>query len=488
MDDQFDTFDLFLDDTFSGTKVYRDIPLKNSRRTEKRAEVPAEISAMKELAFTPEAYWKTSSWLFRQQGLFMKDYTDDQPFGEDFAVYYPTYRDMSTEQLRGYFSWRTIVRHGEFPDAPQPFIILYTYELINLIGADSPEEAFFLLRSHIDNYGERCPELQKNSAKWLTDFAAFYQLPSELLEGTQDFDFDCSVLTLYNWEEKDDDELFSAVSRLSAYQPERSAMYEKNPELFKRALCKSYSAVAVYFLKNRKCTLEEKLFGKLVEIKHRLFEGAVFFDTEPRRSFIYEVSRIHTLECRSGEWFCRKLYGNRGRNKPLGEIVRTVDSALRERTGDLHKLAPGSISSVYIKLITKTVGEVAEEMCRPPERHIEIDLSALDGIRSAADIIRDRLIVDEEEDIELVSAEETTSLPETDTDSPLEESEREFLKALLDGGDWSGTARRYNVLPTILCDSVNEKLFDIFSDTVIEFDGDTPSVIEDYAGDIQQYI
>ena len=487
MDDQFETFDPFLNDDASAEKLYRNLPLKKIRRSVPRTDVPDKIRAMKELAFTPEAYWKTSPWLFRQQGLFMKDYSDDQPFGEDFAAYYPTYRDLSTEQLRGYFSWRTVVRHGEFPDAPQPFIIMYAYELINLIGIEKPEEAFRLLRLHIGNYGERCPELQKNSAKWLTDLAAYHQLPPEMLSGTPDYDFDSNVLTLCNWETQDEDNLFAAVSRLSAYQPERSAAYEKEPEIFRRALCRSYENVAIYFLKNRKCTLHEKLFGKPVEIKHRLFEGAVFFDTEPRRSFLYEVSGIHKLECRNGEWFCKKLYGNRGRNKPLGEIVRTVDSTLRECLGDMHKLAPGSISSVYIKLISKTVSSVAAEMRRPPERHIDIDLSALDSIRSAADITRERLIVEVEEDAPLTAA-EVPDVPVNDADTPLDEGEREFLKALLGGGDWSGTARKFGISPSMLADSVNEKLFDVFSDTVIDFDGDTPYIIEDYAGDIPQYI
>ena len=37
-------------------------------------------------------------------------------------------------------------------------------------------------------------------------------------------------------------------------------------------------------------------------------------------------------------------------------------------------------------------------------------------------------------------------------------------------------------------DSVNEKLFDIFGDTVIEFSGDDPAVIEDYADELKGMI
>ena len=37
----------------------------------------------------------------------------------------------------------------------------------------------------------------------------------------------------------------------------------------------------------------------------------------------------------------------------------------------------------------------------------------------------------------------------------------------------------------MVADRINDALFDYFSDTVIEFDGDVPSVIEDYAEELK---
>jgi hypothetical protein len=39
-----------------------------------------------------------------------------------------------------------------------------------------------------------------------------------------------------------------------------------------------------------------------------------------------------------------------------------------------------------------------------------------------------------------------------------------------------------------MADSINEKLYDIFADTVIEFDGDIPAVIEDYEEELKGMI
>ena len=39
-----------------------------------------------------------------------------------------------------------------------------------------------------------------------------------------------------------------------------------------------------------------------------------------------------------------------------------------------------------------------------------------------------------------------------------------------------------------MADSINEKLYDAFADTVLTFDGDTPVVIEDYEEELKGMI
>ena len=126
-------------------KVYTDQPIIKRASQIKTPETPQKIKDMKALAYTPEAYWKTSAWLFYTQGKFMEDYTDVYEYTTDFVRYYPTYRDLDTDQLRGYFSWRSRLRRGEYQPAPIPFVYMRAYELINGIGAESPQERVALL-------------------------------------------------------------------------------------------------------------------------------------------------------------------------------------------------------------------------------------------------------------------------------------------------------------------------------------------------------
>ena len=38
---------------------------------------------------------------------------------------------------------------------------------------------------------------------------------------------------------------------------------------------------------------------------------------------------------------------------------------------------------------------------------------------------------------------------------------------------------------SILCDSINEKLYELLGDTAIEFDGNRPLIVEDYIDDVK---
>ncbi len=475
-------------------EIYHDQPILKPASELARPSVPAKIKEMKSLAFTPEAYWKTSAWLFKTQGMFMADYTDDQPYNEEFTSYYPSYRDFNTEQLRGFFTWRTEFRKGYAPDAPKPFVILYMYELINQIGISSPENGAKLFKRLLDSYSYLGNDIIRYGQRWLNDYIVYYGISPELIPDSPDNIFDNAVITLFDWDKSDEQDILRAIHRLSAYPIENSQFYINEPELFSNAVSRVFVRLSEYFQDRRKNTLCDKIFGKRVEIKYRIFDSAVFFDTEPLRNCEYVFNEIHRYSCRKGIWYCEKLHGNRGRNKTLGELVRTVDSLLRELTGKYHKIAVGETSKSTVALAQKEIALLLAEQKDKERVEIKIDLSALDGIRSAAAQTCEKLIVEEESESlilqEPVAEEHNTPFENVSDDnrSPLNEAERDFLSALLNGGDWNGAARSHSMLPAILADSINEKLFDDFGDTVIDYSGDAPVLIEDYADELGSYI
>ena len=64
-------------------------------------------------------------------------------------------------------------------------------------------------------------------------------------------------------------------------------------------------------------------------------------------------------------------------------------------------------------------------------------------------------------------------------------SELAFLRALLDGDDAAAKVAVGAGMASLMVDAVNEKLYDEIGDAAIEFDGDTPRLVEDYRLDVE---
>ncbi|MBR2283042.1 MAG: TerB N-terminal domain-containing protein [Ruminococcus sp.] len=491
-------------------KVYTDEPILRPASLLSPPAVPKRITIMKELAFSSEAVWKTSEWLFCTQGQFMADYEDDFPFDQDFVRLYPNYRDLTSEQLRGYFTWRTGVRKGVFGKAPLPFLYLYAYEMINCIGVRDPEEAFRQLYAIYSAYPEADALFRRRASGWLTDLAAYYRLPTELVSDIPDIVFDNSVLTLIHYEESSDEELYRAICCLSSYRPESSGFISQNGEIFSSVLCRAYRSLADYAGQKNKKPLWEKYFGSPVTIKSRIFQSAIFYDKDVLRNSEYTINEIHSYSCENGSWSCRRINGSRVHSKKLGELVRAADCVMRELCGFRYRLSEDGAAKRDMSAVKTAFEQYTEEKRRLEAMRVEIDLSRLGDIRRAADITRERLLVPESGEYE-----DTPELPEAaestvqDTDVPaeaeemtdtavqennaeaealLDRAELDFLGALLCGGDWRAAARCGGAMPSLLADSINEKLFDTFGDTVISFDGDIPEIVGDYADELREML
>lgn len=108
-----------------------------------------------------------------QQGEYVMDVTDD--FGRNCfcGIERPVYGALSTDQLRTYFTWRTLARNGVYNRTDKPYIILYCYELLNRIGVLSAADAYNRLSGVWEGCREFCPALDKLLPRWLKDFRAY---------------------------------------------------------------------------------------------------------------------------------------------------------------------------------------------------------------------------------------------------------------------------------------------------------------------------
>ena len=477
-----------------GEKIYRDEPILQPASKLVKAPVPDRIIQMKQLSYTSEAMWKTAEWLFCTQGKFMEDFDDSFDFDDVRPLSCPAYKDLTGEELRGFFTWRGKLRRGEEVPFRETYVLLAAFEAINLIGADSPEKAFENLLELYRRFSES--RAGGRLSEMLNDMLPYYGLPKELCENLPASDTDRALITLIHCGEADDEALFSALSRFSEHRLESSLAFKKHPDEYRGAVCAAARALSEY-CKSTGTPLHVKLFGLMLSRWHMPFRNAVFFRRDPVHADTeYEINEARKYVCEKGTWQLQSYLCTR--SKKLGAMMRTADSLIRRQLGIKNELKKGDVSKEEEKVISEAVNGYFAEKKKAAMPKIEIDLSKLGEIRRIADITRDRLIVDEEE--KEFAAQEAEPLPPAEEIAPQEqpaaadenaqvlpvsEGELAFLKALLYGGDIKAAAAQAGSMPSLLADSINEKLFDIFSDTVVEFEGDTPVIIEDYLEELK---
>ena len=133
-------------------------------------------------------------------------------------------------------------------------------------------------------------------------------------------------------------------------------------------------------------------------------------------------------------------------------------------------------------MIKKAVNEQYRESLERKKPVISIDISKLQGIRDTAEVTRDKLIVEEEPEEPVTPA---SPIEEPHESGILKTPLKEIMIALLRGENAETVARKNGIMLSVAAEKINETLFEDFGDTVIDFDGDTPIIIEDYENELK---
>ena len=210
--------------------------------------------------------------LFYQQGKYMENYTDD--FAENVLCgrSMPMYYNMKDNELRCYFAWRTLYRQGALPPAQNAFLLLYTYEMLNLIGVQTPEQAYTILGRLLNDYGEQFPSFRKSLVRWMPDFAAYYNLPPRI-----DDEKEAAEITVLRHSAHSPEELLSALDLLSKYHIRNSKLYLARPAEIAEILKAVYKALLTFYAEKKQLSYSSYLLGEQQRAEHLMFEGAVFY-------------------------------------------------------------------------------------------------------------------------------------------------------------------------------------------------------------------
>ncbi len=425
--------------------------------------------------------------LFYQQGKFMEQYTDEYFETVQCGRSTPMYYNMKDNELRAYFTWRTLYRQGALPNTQNAFLLLYAYEILNLIGFSSAELAYDALGDLLRDYGEQFPSVKKSLLRWMPDFAAYYHLPYRLEDEKE-----AAEITVLRHSSHTAEELLLALDTLSKYHIKDSKLYLAESEKVSELLKAVYQAMLMYYAEQKNQSFSAYLLGEQKREQHIMFEGAVFCYRTPQVDGSYRLSPLCVYQCFKGQWvketFCSAPHPDR-----VGALLRTFDSMLREKLNFKGKLKPGELPEGDADVIRKAIDAWFAEQERKNAPVITLNEAELAEIRKAAEHTTDMLTLPEDE-IPEIAAPVTEPEPDPDDDEPddseipdlpLSAPAMALLICLATGESYQPLVDAGQML-SVLADEINENLYDSFGDTIIEMqDNETPVLIEDYLDDVK---
>ena len=342
-------------------------------------------------------------------------------------------------------------------------------------------------------------------------------------------------------DEAREERLMAAINALSTYNLGNSRINHAHHRDLRHVACAVYVRMARYYDTHRKSGIVASLFGEETAMPYTMFASAVFFAPERHKDCEYRLDPIHIYRCQNGFWECMRIHGSRQKSSKLGEMMRACDQRLRLALDPAHPLKEEKVPKYLAKIIDdEIVAWLSWDAAHQPVK-IDIDLSQLGHIRNAAAQTREALLIDEErEDDALTEAAEADSgQPEAEpaanmiaepaaastqqneadeptisteqfgvvapllapeptpatpmsagTASALAHAAEDYLRALLEqnAAQAASAVERSGQSEDMLVDNINDALFDLVGDTVIEFGAAGPQIIEDYEADVRGYL
>ena len=492
-------------------------------------QIPPRILEMMKLYEYGSSTFEHKCRNFYRQGKFMEDYEDDASWGGEYRRYFTTYHDLNLNQLRGYFAWRTLVRRGVFHRITTSLAYMYLYELLNGIGASSPEECLRRMKEFETGYldsGIGDPSMQENLRRWRMEYAVLNGSSTEEVLPFIDpelIERDRKLQVLRSPQEHTDEEVYGALSALSGGKTEKSSVILREPERGRHLFAEVWRYMSLHYMDDG-WDIFTACFGKMKKFPWHPLANAVYLDREERGETVYEINACRKFVYKSGQWSEMRydeLFFDKYR---IGAIMHEADRQLRMylKTGHyLREKAGEEWIAPYVEAVIEADREAAAEAAKP---RITIDLSGLDKIRRDAQITRDSLLTEEEmreqETVEtkpetpvieapaiIPDREETAVQPEASEpfnlsvendkksvhEEPgtvtieipsLDEVHAQILLMLMRGESPAGLIRKEFLMPSVVTDTINEALFDEIGDNVLECDGDEIALVEDYREEV----
>ncbi|MGP1431461.1 MAG: TerB N-terminal domain-containing protein [Treponema sp.] len=531
---------------------------KRAGKTVKKAEakalkqIPEQIRRMAKMYQPGDGSFRQELKNFYVQGKFMEDYEDSVPWNGEIHEYWQTYQKCTLAQLRGYFTWRTELRKGNYQKHCNAFALMYFSELVNGIGTASAEDSFAKIQEFEKNYinaGLSSKYMQYNIRQWMFDFAVINGFSPEIVYQYADremLELDAKTEILRKPEQYSDQEVFDALCFFNGKKIDASIVIQKDKEAGISLFAAVWRQASAQYRQGNK-----NLFGFCFGRKYAQYwyplNNTLYYSRENEKTVSYELNSCRKYSCTKGRWYehsYRKWYDG---HRHIQELIHEADRRFRLylKTGRPLKEQKDEAWAVpYIEAVIEADKQARLEAARPK---ITIDFSGLDKIRQDALETQGSLLTEEDtHGTAEIAAKHTAIIPSVQKERtkisrkstevsaactsstvdksgkpilcpdaalptasipaglsilsgaaktspaaamiseslPLDSSQIELLRMLLRGEPVQNLITAQHGMPSVIADSINEALFDRIGDTVVECNGETITLVEDYRDEV----
>lgn len=394
------------------------------------------LDKIKEMRTLEEHYDRTyrcTELTLVKQGEFMTDVEDDFSRRVFCALPEPFFAAMSNSQLRTYFTWRTDVRRGKYAAVDKPYVLLYCFEMLNMIGVPNAEKAFGKMLELWENCRGWAGYLDELMPRWLKDFYVYNDITEKYPDITLCMNYPSNGMNNRVIEELeicDYSNKLDYLTEYSAYNIKGSIFFNEQTKPMLNGACEAaLTELSTYFQMCGSDILE------LVCGKPRKDHA-----WKPFRGAIVDMSRMESfrpVKISSRERYCikrgeptRELFDFSPSRGFIGYLLKSVEAELRRQVKFKRYITPNItmllndiknreklMAAVSDERFEKIIPSAVAEYCRKngisaPEKtrksskiveerseyvreKVEIDISKLNTIREQSDELAKKLIVDE---------------------------------------------------------------------------------------------
>ena len=543
-------FTVVLENTASEQVQYHDAPLFSGQTLaikppcddmrglqNAKQHVPEQIRRMKNLYQYRSGSFRQICKNFYVQGKFMEDYEDNAPWDRVVSTcYWPTYHNLSLAQLRGYFTWRTELRKGNYRKHCETFVSMYLYELLNGIGTKSVEDSLHKMEEFEKGYidaGFSDRYLRGRLHRWMLELAVLNGLAPDIACKYADSDMlekDAAVEILHYPEKFNAQEVFNALCVFGGKKTAESKLIQERGTEAINFFAAVWCLASAQYRKDGE-SLFQLCFGIPSAREWRPLESTFYYDnysnSKKRKSVTYKLNPSRTYLFKRDKWYEVAHQNYDIDRKRIVNLLQETDRRLRLylKTGHpLKERKEAAWAVPYIEAVIEADRKAKLEAARPK---VSIDFSGLDKIRKDALETQDSLLTEEETQCtpefnavnkavrksagskkrtkENSAARKNTAAvlsvaasphlaseqseaavlaAPSNTSVPLDGMQMQLLRMLIRGEPVQELIAAQHGMPSVIADAINEALFDLIGDTVVECDGETITLVEDYRDDI----